>query len=357
MRQALSDAQPDHGLRALSISHRTASIAELELMTLAPPALAELQRRFHAHGLEAVMLSTCNRIELYTHATRPAEHGQAATLLAHAAGRGRADLGRFTRLSGVAAATHLFRVAGGLESLVVGESEVLGQVRAAIDAAEAAGTAGSNLSGLFRAALRFGGRARSETGIGTGALSVASAAVQLLVRAHADLSACTVLVVGTGATGLKAARHLRAERVGRLVLANRTARRAQEVAIQLAAEAVTLDELPRLLPGFDAVLVAAHVERPIITTVMIEAARRGTRAPLVLIDVSLPRAVDPACAAIAGVTLHDLSGLEQVVAHNRARREREIPRVTALLEHELSRFASRWRARRSPRPVVGTGTR
>ncbi len=338
-------------LRALSINHRTAPIAALERMALSATALADLHESFREQGLEAVVLSTCNRSELYSYAARPADHARAEGLLMAAAGRGAPARGHFAEAAALEAATHLFRVAAGLESLVVGEAEILGQVRTAIEAAEAAGTAGFFLSGLFRAALRFGGRARSETGIGTGALSVASAAVQLLGRVHSDLSACTVLVVGTGTTGLKAARHLRAERVGRLVLANRTPRRAEEAAVELGAEAVTLEDVPRLLAGIDAVVAAAQVERPLITAPMVRASRAGSRDPLVLIDVSLPRVIDPACATLGGVLLHDLSGLEEIVAHNRTRREHEIPRVTALLEHELALFASQ--ARESTvRPLV-----
>ena len=338
-------------LRALSISHRTAPIAQLERMALSPAAVADLNASLRAQGLEAVVLSTCNRTELYSHAARPVDHARAVGILMAAARTTAPERGHFTEASGLAAATHLFRVAGGLESLVVGEAEVLGQVRAAIEAAETAGTAGFFLSGLFRAALRFGGRARSETGIGTGALSVASAAIQLLARVHRDLSASTVLVVGTGTTGLKAARHLRAERVGRLVLANRTAARAEEAAVELGAEAISLEDVPRLLPGLDAVLTAVQAERPLITAPMLRESRGKSREPLVLIDVSLPRAIDPACAALDGVILHDLSGLEEIVAHNRARRECEIPRVAALLEHELEVFASQ--ARESTvRPLV-----
>ncbi|MEK7824589.1 MAG: glutamyl-tRNA reductase [Candidatus Eisenbacteria bacterium] len=338
-------------LRSLSINHRTAPIDELERMALSPAAVADLHQSFRAHGLEAAVLSTCNRTELYSYAARPGDHARAEALLMAAAGDAAPTRGHFAEAAGLAAATHLFRVAAGLESLVVGEAEVLGQVRTAIEAAEAAGTAGFFLSGLFRAALRFGGRARSETGIGTGALSVASASIQLLARVHPDLSACTVLVVGAGTTGLKAARHLKAERVGRLVLANRTPRRAEEEAAELGAEAVALEDVPRLLVGFDAVVVAAQVERPLITAVMLGEARAGASEPLVLIDVSLPRAIDPACAKLAGVVLHDLSGLEQIVAHNRAGREGEIPRVVALLEQELRMFAAQ--ARESTvRPLV-----
>lgn len=338
-------------LRVLSISHRTAPIADLERMALAPATVAELHASLLGHGLEAVVLSTCNRTELYTYARRPDDHARSEALLMAAAEARAPARDRFTEASGIEAARHLFRVAGGLESLVVGEAEVLGQVRGAIEAAESAGTARFFLATLFRAALRFGGRARSETRIGSGALSVASAAVQLLARVHTDLRACTVLVVGTGTTGLKAARHLKAEQVGRLVLANRTARRAEEAAVELAAESVTLEDVPRLLPGFDAVVTAVQTERPLITAPMLRAARNGVTDSLVLIDVSLPRAIEPGCGALPGVVLHDLSGLEEIVVHNRARREREIPRVTELLDRELEVFAAQ--ARESTvRPLV-----
>ena len=329
-------------LRVISISHRTAAIDELERMALARAAVSDLHASFRVHGLEAAVLSTCNRTELYSYAVRPGDHARAEALLMEAAGAFAPARDHFTEASGLAAATHLFRVAAGLESLVVGEAEVLGQVRGTIEIAETAGTAGFFLSGLFRAALRFGWRARAETGIGTGALSVASAAIRLLMRVHPDLSACTVLVVGAGTTGLKAARHLKAERVGRLVLANRTPERAVQAAVELGAEAVALADLPRLIDAIDAVVVAAQVDRPLVTPAML-APRAEAQELLVLIDVSLPRAIDPACAQIPGVVLHDLSGLEEIVAHNRAGREREIPRVTELLEHELRLFEAQAR--------------
>jgi len=205
---------------------------------------------------------------------------------------------------------------------------------------------------LFHAALRIGGRARSETRIGQGALSVASAAVQHLARQYTDLTERTVVVLGAGVTGLKAARHLQAERVSRLVLLNRTLERAQEGAAEIGATAGSLDELPRWLAEADAVVAAVHVEAPIVTAAQLrDALLAGRSKPLTLVDLSIPRAIDPDCASVPGVTLHDLSGLEQVVADNRALREREIPRVEALLEHELDIFASQARES-AARPLV-----
>ena len=339
-------------LRVLAIGHRTAPLADLERMALGREARAALQQRLWRHGLESVALCTCNRTELYWY-SRSAEDDAAAEAALLAAAPGRAPTrARFTARSGVAAADHLFRVASGLESLVLGEAEVLGQVREALESAEAAGGAGFALGGLFRAALRAGGRARTETGIGTGALSIASAAVRLLARVHADLAACTVVVIGAGVTGVKVARHLRAERVGRLILLNRTIERAGQAAAELGGEAAGLDELALWLGRADAVIAAAQVEAPIVTLPALRAARplRPART-LALIDLSLPRAIEPACAGLPAVVLNDLSGLEQIVAHNRARREREIPRVETLIRRELGIFAAQARES-SLRPVL-----
>src|SRR5262245_15601450 len=205
-------------LSAPSIPHRHAPLVLLERMALSPAALVALHEQFAGCGLQAIVLSTCNRTELYVHALRPGDHARAEALLMAATLGEDAACETLTRLTGRDAARHLFRVAAGLESLVLGEAEILGQIRGSIEIARSAGSAGAFLARLFQAALRAGGRARSETGIGTGALSVASAAVRLLAGVQADLASATVVVVGAGVTGLKAARHLKAEGVGRLVL-------------------------------------------------------------------------------------------------------------------------------------------
>jgi glutamyl-tRNA reductase len=335
-------------LRVLSISHRTAPLETLERMALLPEAIAACYRRARSRGIEAVVVSTCNRTELYWMAGDEApDAGVAHVLPAIEAGQAAGIEKR-----GRAAAEHLFRVAAGLESLVLGESEILGQVRDALDLAEQHDAPGYLLSALFRAALRGGGRARQETAIGNGALSVASASVQLLARVRPDLTTSTVLVVGAGATGRKVARHLRGERVGRLVLLNRTFERAAEHARALGAEAAPLEALGEWLAKADAVVVAAQTEAPLITETALAAARRGRIPhPLALVDLSMPRAIEPACANLAGVTHHDLSSLEAIVARHRAEREREIPLVEALLDRELRVFEEQARES-AARPVL-----
>ena len=329
-------------LRALAIHHRNTPLPLLERVALTPARRDALHARLRTHGIEAVVLSTCHRSELYYCARAAGDDARAEALWR--APVARANL-RPALLPGREAAHHLFRVAAGLESLVLGETEVLGQLRGALEAATQAGSAGPLLARAFHAALRCGGRARSETGIGAGALSIASAAARLLATESGDLSTLTVLVLGAGATGVKVARHLSAQGVGRLVLLNRTAERARLAAEELDVETAELGELPRLLAHADAVVAAAQVERPLIAPAMVAHARRA-RAPLTLVDLSLPRAVDPACAELSGVRVLNLADLEQVVAANRSRREAEIPRVRAIVARELDQL-ERWARSRS----------
>lgn len=339
-------------LRLLSISHRTAPLSDLESLALDASERGEVREHLRQDGIESVVLCTCNRTELYWCARELDEDPAPAAWLANGSHRRIPPRERFATASGIDVAQHLFRVTAGLESLVVGESEILGQVREAIDAAENDGSAGFLLSSLFHAGLRFGGRARSETRIGTGALSVASASVQLLARIHEALDSSTVVVLGSGATGVTAARHLRDEGVGRLVLLNRTLATAEQAARDLDALAGPLEDLPKWLSRADAVLVAVSASASLVTPALLHAARGPRPArTLALVDLSLPRAVEPACAAAPRVLVHDLSGLEQIVAHNRARREREIPRVVALIEEDLERFEANAREA-AARPLV-----
>ena len=341
-------------LRVISWSHRNTGFDELARVALPAAAQRALTERLREAGLEAALLCTCNRTELYWYALAPADDDEARAALAQTVGADR-DAG-VVELHGVEAARHLFRIAAGLESLLVGETEVLGQLRDAIEEAEQAGIASSFLPVSFHAALRFGRRVRAETRIGQGALSVASAAVRHLAQDHADLSACTAVVIGAGVTGVKVARHLKAERIGRLALLNRTRERAEAGAAAIGAMAGSLEELPRWLGEADAVVAAVDVEKPIVTPDMLRAALalrpdRQRELPLALVDLSLPRAIHPDCASVPGVVLHDLSGLERIVADNRALREGEIPRVEAMLERELEIFATQARSS-AARPLV-----
>lgn len=342
------------GLRVISWSHHHAGFEELARVAMPAATQRALTERLRESGLEAAILCTCNRTELYWYALDRADDEAAREALATVVEGGADPQAGVVELEGTEAARHLFRLAAGLESMLVGESEVLGQMRDALESAEEAGIASSILPVFFHAALRFGRRVRAETRIGQGALSVASAAVRHLAQDHADLPSCTAVVIGAGVTGLKVARHLKAERVGRVAVLNRTRERAESGAAAIGAFAGSLDDLPQWLAEADAVVAAVHVEAPIVTPEALRqamASRESGGRPLALVDLSLPRAIHPDCASVPGVVLHDLSGLERIVADNRAHREREIPRVEAMLERELEIFATQARSS-AARPLV-----
>lgn len=334
-------------LRLLAINHHSASLSGYERAALDPDQLAALNNWLEASGLDSVLLSTCNRVELYW-TSMGAESDRAAEEAYRQATGAAAEPSVLLRVSGEQVAHHLFRVTCGLDSLLLGEGEVMGQVR---DALETSG-AGGFVSGVFRAALRCGGLARAETTIGSGALSVASAGALLVARAIAHLDAPRVVIVGAGQTGASAARRLSAEGVARLVIVNRTFERAQALARELGAEAAPLESLPKLLGDVDGAVVAAHTPVHLVTEGMArEAMASRPDRPLVVSDLSMPRAVDAAARSVPGVAVHDLLGLESLVRENLARRSREVPRVEAVIQRELDQLRS-WAHQQMLRPVM-----
>jgi glutamyl-tRNA reductase len=330
-------------LRVLTINHRTLGLTNLQRLSIASDWAATLHERLSSEHVASVVLATCNRAELYWWARVPGDDEIAMRAFAEEVGVPDATLDEVAaRRSGDTAAAHAFRVSCGLESLALGEAEILGQVRSALEACTAAGPL---LEGVFRAAIRTGRLARAETGIGTGALSVASAAIRRL-SGLLPLAERRVLVVGAGHTGRKAARHLRAVGVGGLVIANRTRARADAVAGPLDAEGVGLEALAIELARADAVLCAASAGGAGWVLSMAQLRRaladRPSR-PLVVVDLAMPAGVEP--GALGGVTRIDLAGIEQVTEASRRQRQAEVPRVEALIERELGRLRA-WALRR-----------
>lgn len=342
---------PDHtasylgisGLRVLSLNHNTISIDDLADLALDAESVARLRGEFMARGIHAVVLATCNRIEIFWEALGPED----VRYVARAFASKRSSDGSGTQsmpfmAQGIDAARHLFRVACGLESLLVGEFEIMGQVRDAIEGAESTGEASPLLSTSFAAALRCGGRARAETAISTGALSVASSAVALLGVKSGDLSGLHALVVGAGQTGLRVSRRLMAEKIGSVVLANRMFERARSAARTLGCESTPLSALARHLTEVDAVFIAVSAPEFVLTADGVrEAMRARDGRPLTVIDLSMPRAADPALADLPGVSLFGLSSLEEQVRMNRMRRECEIPQVEKIIDTELCELISK----------------
>ena len=335
-------------LLALGVSHKTAPLELRERLALtegrAVGVLGELTDRETVH--EAAAISTCNRTELYLFATDPVEaESLALGLLAREADTPPTDLvGHLYSLRSSEAVGHLMKVTAGLDSMIIGEAEVQGQVKRAYELALVEGATGPVLNRLFRSALAAGKRARSETGISQRALSVPSVAVDLAQRTLGELDDRRVLVVGAGETAELTARALAAKGVQAIFIANRHYDRAIGLAQRFAGQAVRFETLPEELVNADIVVASTSsphsvIEREELAEVM--ALRAGR--PLLLIDLAVPRDIHPACRDLAGVSLYDMDDLQALVERNLSGREAEARRAEGILRAEGARF-DRWLA-------------
>lgn len=326
----------------VGVSHQTAPLEVRERLAVGPEALpdvlAALRERFGA----GAVLATCNRVEVYL----PGEHDRSEVIAAIAAPAGfEAALAteHFEVARDIDAVRHLYSVASGIDSMVLGESEVLGQVRAAFSASVAAGCDDALLSRLFHTSIRLGRRARTETAIGRHALSVSSISVQQARLLCPDLPAATVLVIGAGEAGRLAAAALVEQGVRNVLVANRTRERAEDLATELGGSAFALDELEEVLPRADVVIAAADAPAPLVTRAMVEAAMAARPyRPLLVVDIGVPRDVDHTAGAIEGVTYYDLDGLQAIAAEHHAVRAGEVATVQAMVDDEADRFVRWW---------------
>jgi glutamyl-tRNA reductase len=345
-------------LVVIGLNHRTAPLALLERMAVAesdlPKALHDLTTRPNLR--EAVVLSTCNRTEVYAVAER--FHGAFADVreflasVALLAPEGFADH-VYVRYD-EAAVGHLFGVAAGIDSAVVGESEILGQVGEAWDRARAEGAAGAGLNLLFRHALEVGKRARTETGIGRHTTSVAQAAVAMASARLGGLAGAHVLVLGAGEMGEGASVAIAAGGAAELLVANRTWDNAVQVAERVGGRAVRLADLADVLVGVDVLLTSTGassimVDESELASVM---ARRPDR-PLLIVDIAVPRDVDPSVAALDNVTLLDMDDLRSYASAGLVERRREVARVQRIIDEEVERFQAISTARTAA-PLVAT---
>jgi glutamyl-tRNA reductase len=333
-------------LLALGASHKTASLELRERLALpearATRVLEELTDQDAIH--EAVALFTCNRTELHLVAADAVEAESAAlAILSRQAGiRPTELLGSIYSLRGLDAVRHLFSVAAGLDSMIVGEAEIQGQVKRAYELSLVAGVTGPVSNRLFRDALAAGKRARAETGVGRSQASISSVAVALAAEFLGDLASRRVLVIGAGENAELAARSLRERGVRTVFVANRRYDRALGLAKRFRGEAVSFDDLPGELERADIVVSSTGAPHQILGREELElvAARRPGR-PLVLIDLAVPRDIDPAVGDCPGVALYDMDDLQQTVARNLSGREAEAERAATLIDEELERFG-RW---------------
>jgi glutamyl-tRNA reductase len=333
-------------LLALGVSHKTAPVALRERLALpegrAARILGDLTARPEIH--EAVAISTCNRTELYLVAGDPveAENHVLAELSRQAGIRPTELLGRLYSLRGADAVRHLFSVAAGLDSMIVGEAEVQGQVKRAYELALVEGATGPISNRLFRDALGAGKRVRTETALGRSRVSVSSVAVDLARDVLGDLETRRVLVVGAGENGEMTAKALADRGVRTVFVANRRYDRAIGLAQRFGGEAVRFDDLPAEIVNADIVvgctssphLIMGADELALVTE------QRGGR-PLLLIDIAVPRDIDPRVRELPGITLYDMDDLQRTVARNLDVQEAESARARTVIDEELQRF-DRW---------------
>jgi glutamyl-tRNA reductase len=340
-------------LVVIGLNHRTTPVELLERMAVPPP---ELGKALHAlersdNLAEVAVLSTCNRTEVYARCTRfhPAVEDVRNFLTDQSALDPDTIADHLYTYHDDAAVAHLFGVAAGVDSMIVGEGEILGQVREAWQIAEREGRIGQLLSRVFRQAVEVGKRARTETGIGRHAVSVSSAAVAVAGERLGGLDNRRVLVIGAGDVGTGMAIALNGAGVGEIVVANRSPDRAAELADRVGGRAIGLDAVSDALVETDVLLASAGVSDVLLERSEIESAmaRRDGRA-LLIVDIAVPRNVDPGVGQVFGVTLLDIDGLKAFAAQSLAHRRQEIGRVRAIITEELDKF----RLERSAREVA-----
>jgi len=333
-------------LHCLGISHNTANTHLREILAFTP-ARIECELTQFANGdivlekpiQEIVILSTCNRVEIYAAASEPAFEA-IIEFLAEVSGVSPTDFSQHTyRLLGEEAVAHLMRVAAGLDSLVLGEPQILGQVSEALAIAQCSGSAGNLLSRLFQAAIHAGKRARTETSISHNPASVASVAVMLISQTVDDLTTSQIAVLGAGEMAELAVETLIKRGAVNITVVNRTLKRAQQLAQRWGGKTASFDALPNLLPDTDILITSTGAPHTIVHPHLIAPAiEERPERPMVIMDIAVPRDVDPEVAEIPNVSLFDMDMLSSNLEESLAKRMEEVPQVEAILKEEEVEF-------------------
>lgn len=337
-------------LALVGVSHHQAPVEVRERVAVDIAAAGSLSRSIGGAGCEAVVLSTCNRTEVYLAAADDSRLDSLGTgsVLALAGDEAAALEPLLYRLADESAALHLFRVAAGLDSLIPGEGEILGQVRDAY----AAGSTGPFLDRLFRTALHVGRRARVETAIGESPTSVPAAAAALAQQVFETLAGRKVVLVGAGRMSELMARNLRSRGADVVAVASRTHDRAAALASRVGAKATTLDELERVIATCDVIVTSTSAPGFVLTEADVGDVLRARRGrPLLIVDLAVPRDAEPSLGAIDGCFMYDVDDLAAVVDASLAGRRHEAIRAEQIVSSEAVRFGE-WRASLSIVPAI-----
>ncbi len=329
-------------LTAVSINHRTANVEAREKIFYSSEEIREISEKLNSVARESMIVSTCNRTELYMiPASTPKTHDELYRLVREGKklADGEVEVG-FETYEGFEAVRHLFAVASGIDSLMLGDIQILGQLKEAYNTGVELGTVGSLLHHACQMALKAGKRAKAETKISEGAVSVSYAAVELAEKIFGSLKGRTALLIGAGETAELAAKDLKPKEIGRLFIVNRTLERAKNLADEIGlGEAVQLDALSEKLPQAEIVISSVGGSGYVLTREMVAAAMKGREInPLLIIDIGVPRNVDPAVRKVSNVFLNDIDSLNMIVENNMQMRRAEIVAVQRLLDEELNDF-------------------
>jgi glutamyl-tRNA reductase len=328
----------------VGIDHQTAPVAIREKVAISTKRLDDALPMLRSYIPRGIILSTCNRTEVYTidSDTRHAEKASLDFLRAHV-DIPDIDLLRYVYLlEDRAAVEHLFRVASGLESMIVGEFEVLGQVGHALEVAEGVGMVNLPLRHIFQSAIRTGRRVREETGISRNALSVSSVAVDLAAGVVGELKRGKMLVIGAGEAGRLVAKAAKDRGISQMVVVGRTEERASSLASQLGGTPVSSSHLGKELLTTNIVVTCAGAPHRILSVGQVKRAMEKRPFPLVIIDIAVPRNVEPAVAQIKNVFLYNIDDLTGLSALNRRQRENEIRKASQIIADELDKFTLWW---------------
>jgi len=330
----------------LGINHRTAPLEVREKLWFSPEEIRSVVAELHQKQFsECVLISTCNRTELYYTIREDSANGEPLwRVLAHrkeAAGAVAEE--HFYPIGSLNAVKHLFTVASGIDSMVLGDIQILNQIKEAYAISHELSATGSVMNRVFDTALRIGKRARTETEISDGAVSLSYAAAELSSKIFSDLTKRTALLIGTGETGTLTAKHLVGRSVGTLLLANRTRKHAEDLASELGGRVIDFGNILPQLESVDIVISSVDAPSHILSAQDLRQAMktRGNR-PLFIIDIGVPRNIDPAANSVENIFLHDLDALNQIVDKNLLHRKAEVPKVRQIILDELIQFNRRY---------------
>lgn len=328
-------------LLGISINHRTAPVDLREALHLSEEEIRNLIQQTKDKILsEGIVISTCNRTEIYGIPKQEGiSHLDLQNLIINFKSAAKVSDENFQKFISRESVEHLFRVATGIDSLLIGDNQIFKQVKDSFILSEEMNFAGFLVKRLMDAAVRVGKRAINETAISEGAVTISYAAVQLVEKIFANISKKSALVIGTGETGEIAAKHLRDRGIGRLALTNRTFEKAEKLATELNTAVFPFDTFKEHLHKFDIIISATSSENIILTKDDIEKTmKKRNYESLVIMDIAIPRDVDPACKDIDYVFYHDIDSLNVIVQQNLARRRNEIPKVEKIIQEELDAF-------------------